>query len=111
MRHESTSGHTSILGLIVRLALGGQHLAPPQQMTYSCTAGAGERWFESIRQSLVGDSFLFRIEGSTVCASFWRVAYDIPPSTFDKLCRAVLKGERAWRPDSVARSGRLVRDE
>lgn len=26
----------------------------------------------------------------------------MPPSTFDKMCRAVLKGDRAWQPDEAA---------
>eukprot|EP00962_Isochrysis_galbana_P029234 scaffold9332_cov113-Isochrysis_galbana.AAC.1 len=51
---------------------------------------------------MINGTLVFTIDGCKVCASFWRAACDVPPSTFDNMCRAVLRGDRAWKADEAA---------
>ena len=63
---------------------------------------AGAVWFDLVCNSLVDGKFVFIIHGTTVCASFWRAAHNIPRTTFDELCRSASKGDSAWKPGVAA---------
>lgn len=46
---------------------------------------AGNRWFDAIKSCFSENEFRFVIASTSVCASFWRAAHDIPRATFDHI--------------------------
>lgn len=63
---------------------------------------AGDVWFDLVQQSFIDGEFIFTIGGVRVCAESWRMAYDVPRSTFEKITRAVLYGDLVWQPEAKA---------
>jgi hypothetical protein len=80
----------------------GQHNPTVKKWPTIGNHAARSRWFERLWESKVDGQYMFKVGQARVCASFWRCAYNIPPSTFVSMVSAVSRGDVFFQPDEVA---------